>query len=61
MTMVVTGCKDCPFLFKEISCKHKGSPRFIIKKIITQNEVAFITPDWCPLKKESITIEMEKK
>ncbi len=57
MNVKVTGCKDCPMLNEDNgeTCKHpesKGAYITIFDKFFN-----IITPDWCPLNKEPITIE----
>ena len=72
MNTKVTGCRDCPFYndgqryeFAHY-CNHpdsiqdvgyfKSEPEIKCERI--DNETVPITPEWCPLKKESITIEL---
>ncbi len=56
----VTGCKDCPFdRFYFINvCSHPEheEPKEVATKIYANG----ITPSWCPLKKEPITIEIDE-
>jgi hypothetical protein len=52
--MQVTGCSDCPFRDWETgNCSH---PSILPYQYANLN----VTPDWCPLKKESITISIKQ-
>ena len=56
MIHTVTGCQDCIFKhdllhFKEVLCEALKRPRTIEKYPNT--------PEWCPLKQESITIQIK--
>ena len=54
----VTGCKDCPF---HTDCFVFGRCEAKDRKTITYNfDDRPITPTWCPLKKEPITIEIDE-
>jgi len=68
MEHTVSGCKDCPF-FNDgssyeyiISCQHPHAPNQELlstpsmKTTYEQKVVQPITPEWCPLNQESITI-----
>ncbi len=70
MNTEVTGCKDCPFLYlyygsemAECICEHPqldNNGYWGIKYSYTQKEYGYGSLDWCPLKKESITIELKQ-
>lgn len=68
MTQVVTGCDKCPFKnwgelggsFCNITNEEFKEYAYDDSKPVGEKCVT-VTPDWCPLKKESITIEFEKK
>lgn len=59
----VSGCDNCPFLvanFKS-TCIHpdfndaeEGDGR-----VLTEEEDEQVTPEWCPLKKASLTIKLD--
>ncbi len=65
MNTVVKGCADCPMCHTDSEwptiCRH---PLAVdcedIKYSYTQKEYGFGSPDWCPLKKETITIELKQ-
>jgi hypothetical protein len=66
MTHKITGCPDCPLSseggsFEIVYCNH---PSLEVPERLELNDTwkpdSIITPDWCPLKKESLTIEIEK-
>jgi hypothetical protein len=60
MNVKVTGCKDCPMFFNHLdgwfSCTHPNEDdgEFLL---IESKDFVPITPNWCPLNKEPITIE----
>lgn len=69
MEYIVTGCKDCPFFNDghdyeyRVICQHPYSKacRIVVDEkmewgIPQEERFMPITPDWCPLNKESITI-----
>jgi hypothetical protein len=60
MNKEVKGCADCPFLYKadprHFTCTHPDAPRLVID---AKNGIP-ITPGWCPLKKEPITISIKQ-
>jgi len=67
----VTGCGNCPFKsfinnFQYIACKFPESPFWDSALVISSKIICSVdvhdppTPDWCPLKKESITISMKQ-
>lgn len=59
MKITVKDCNDCKFkavTYNTIICHH---PKYLHGKYIIKT-IKKIIPDWCPLKKESITIELEK-
>lgn len=63
----VTGCKDCPFseandMNSNYSCSVIKRIDFVVYNEIHPHEETWqpITPSWCPLKKEPITIEIEQ-
>lgn len=61
----VTGCDDCPFLTYEDmivndSCNHPLKPNGNIVEVVRQ-QWTHVTPEWCPLNKEQITIIKEQK
>lgn len=67
MEILVTGCDDCPFKYSNCDgwstseCRHpKGDYRLLENVIdgITYGIKDGETPDWCPLKKEEITIKL---
>lgn len=68
MNTIVTGCKDCPLNSKDAEygdfCRHpsvrdeEGYDRVIPTDPYNKYEI--IEPEWCPLKKESITIELSQ-
>lgn len=51
MEHIVTGCRDCPFEYDGIVCCHPYTEEDTI--ILKEGE---LSPDWCPLIKEPITI-----
>lgn len=60
MNHKITGCKGCPFAHyqgeqcnDEIHCIHPDSPDDAVLYYLQQ-----LRPEWCPLKKESITITL---
>lgn len=71
MKLAVTGCKDCPFLIEndrppienigmfcsvlETGSNHRFNPDF---KIEEDENFDPVTPNFCPLKKEPITIHL---
>lgn len=65
----VTGCTDCPFLndgagleYKPY-CQHPNGNSDNITWQVGEKErwrTTFNTPDWCPLKKEPITISFKQ-
>ena len=60
MDKIVSGCGDCPFAGfvskgETWRCLHPTSHCRSIAEI----EEELITPDWCPLKKEPITISIK--
>lgn len=64
MEYKITGCLDCPLNSKDVeygdACRHpsvrdeNGMDRVLPKD--ANNRYETITPDWCPLNKEPITI-----
>jgi hypothetical protein len=72
MESKVTGCPDCPFknydeLRMEYECyhpkscgEHNGWSSRINYTGLCDGYEKLITPEWCPLKKESITITLIK-
>jgi len=60
----VTGCIDCPFNSNDReygdACQHpevyEGETRYRVLPEDPENDYQTITPDWCPLDKEPITI-----
>ncbi len=63
MTQDVTGCKNCPMMASHFDgwggahCNHPETEGDDLDEVtMKENE----TPDWCPLKKEPITIEFKK-
>lgn len=67
MEHTVTGCNDCP-LFENYEgsyiCVHPSSTKettYIPRKTEDEGGGMFsLAPDWCPLKKESLTITINK-
>lgn len=66
---IVTGCKDCPFSYENdmavgYGCNADSMTRTLEEYLLPSREIKQdklffpITPEWCPLKKESITIQM---
>lgn len=65
MTHEVKGCRTCPFAIYTdtfgYTCEHPDFSKD--RRWLNYNELTLelaITPDWCPLKKESITIQLKK-
>lgn len=63
----VTGCKDCPFresndMDINYSCSVVKRIDNTVYNVINPDEDTWqpITPLWCPLKKEPITIEIDE-
>lgn len=65
MEHIVTGCKDCPMFFynvddrygDETDCLHPNAiQQILVQNIDLDKQNNPITPDWCPLNKEPITI-----
>jgi len=60
--MKVKCCVECPF--RELTycdCPSKVNGHLIhINSDKTKNYISKSVPDWCPLRKESITIELDK-
>lgn len=56
------GCIDCPFSFMYNMSPGFGCNAAKEKGIIYENKKTYMpdTPDWCPLKSESITVKMTK-
>lgn len=55
-TKIITGCSDCPFLEKNargIFCNELGNT------MIDLSGGKAVTPAWCPLKTQPITITYE--
>lgn len=69
MEQIVTGCKDCPLNSNDReygdACQHpsvwKGEVKERALPEDNNNGYETITPFWCPLKKESITITMQQQ
>jgi len=62
MTIKVTGCSDCCLLANEGSgyyCNHPNMEDNDEQNHIKTENFIPLTPDWCPLNKEPITIEKE--
>jgi len=60
-TIKVNDCNDCPFQeftksWNYFQCVHDYGLPELIK---AEDEFSIIHPDWCPLKKESIKIELK--
>jgi hypothetical protein len=69
MEQVVTGCKDCPMYSVDDSndslivynyCHHRSHATVTVQDIDLDKESNPITPDWCPLKREPITITFKQ-
>lgn len=68
MEQIVTGCKDCPMFNLEYddrfgastSCNHPNHESLTVEDIDLTEKNIPITPDWCPLNKEPITIIKNK-
>ena len=64
--MVVKGCIDCPMNSNDreygSACQHPSiiDKDRLGKPLDYDENFNDITPDWCPLKKQSITISIEK-
>lgn len=65
----VTGCNDCCFEYAddlgEVFCKHPETLKLnVIGKLLytlfNDKDEDGVNPDWCPLKKEPITISIEQ-
>jgi hypothetical protein len=55
----VTGCSDCPFFNDGANYEYRAKCQHPANNTDERIEVHWgkpITPDWCPLKKEPITI-----
>lgn len=67
METIVTGCKDCPLNSNDReygdSCRHPSVKDGEYDRSLptdSENGYETITPDWCPLNTESITISKTK-
>ena len=75
MECIVTNCEDCPMFYDgrksndydSLVCNHPESeykPANPIEIDCSGDEMSYIewvvTPDWCPLEKESITIKLKQ-
>lgn len=58
----VTGCKDCPFLYRSsnhhASCSHKEAMRELVTDYLN-NRDGDSYPVWCPLKKQETIIKLK--
>lgn len=61
MTQEVIGCVNCPFFY--LSFYDSSNNCSISKEATIERDKEFnpITPSWCPLKKESITIILKEQ
>lgn len=63
METIVSGCNDCPLLYSSEECQGDPfdcqHPQGLQVRIKTRGG-APITPDNCPLKKESLTITLKE-
>lgn len=65
MKIIVSGCDGCPFFRwpDKPTCEH---PSWLaldepdIQVVVDQKGYSIITPEWCPLKKEPLIIELTK-
>ena len=65
MEHIVTGCRDCPMFNIDEFCEYpQPAVHNIPIKWNTESDSGkdwfHITPDWCPLKKQPITIKLEE-
>jgi len=76
MKKIVSSCSNCPFLYSEYddfsigdshldACSfmyNQGGSNWIIKTYDNIDSVGHvdIVPDWCPLKNDSIIVELKK-
>lgn len=68
MEQIVTGCSDCPMFIKEEDdrygdmtyCQHPKHESKTVNDIDLRKDRTPITPDWCTLKKEPITISIKE-
>lgn len=57
----ITNCCDCPFWDSKYSdCEHPNKPEENHVHDIHITGFDELLPDWCPLKKEDITIKLKK-
>lgn len=63
MKIAVTGCDDCSFLDGEYEiCMMPGIPSTAVDwHSLAEHDSHYITPDWCPLREEPVTVELVKK
>lgn len=61
MDREITGCRECPFRSGEIiySCMFPAPSPDDEIFLKTDDDDIPITPDWCPLRTESITIKLK--
>lgn len=68
MQQMITGCNDCPLkrdtinsIYERATCTHTEAPRLLIgTKEGPFGSIKLITPDWCPIKKEPLTITFKE-
>lgn len=62
MKLEVTGCDDCPCLDGNTYevCQIPGMPQESMKWQSKPGLPHYITPDWCPLRTEPVTVELKK-
>lgn len=60
--IIVTGCSDCPIFYYAYSGLHTCNAKKEEDYIRENKRKAFdpITPSWCPLRSESITIKLKE-
>ena len=59
--IIVIGCKDCPFCFEnDMGTNYFCSLEKDKSRMIRENSMGFpVTPFWCVLKTNSITVNMK--
>ena len=56
----ITGCIDCPFSYGYDMAVGSGCKIDDQNRDVQQKRCVPITPDWCPLKTESIIIKLKQ-
>ena len=60
MNIKIKGCSDCPFRLTEYN-EMQGELHFCIARQYNEGlapEIEKFNPEWCPLREDSITIEV---